>query len=111
MSTPVPPLKTELEARWIAAPLFRDEAKLSVHCVHDGVMKIQINDVDSRVLMIPLENVEYVDRVWLYLTFHMKSGSKHIIYVGTANESPNDLGAWIVREFAIFVSDQSKKRL
>lgn len=111
MATPVSPLKTELEARWIAAPLFSEEAKLSVQIVHNGVMSIQINDVDNRVLMIPLENVEYVDIVWLYLTFHMKSGSKHTIYVGTANESPNDLGAWIVREFAIFVCDQSKKRL
>jgi len=111
MSAAPVPFQTQLEERWIAPPLFSDDAKLSVQCVYSGVMNIQLNDMDNRVLIIPLENVEYVDRVWLYLTFHMKSGSKHTIYVGTANDSPNDLGAWIYRKFAIFMNAQSKKRL
>jgi hypothetical protein len=103
--------KETLETRWIDAPLFpdRDDAKQSQFIVHNGVMKIQINDVDKRALIIPLGNVEYIDRVWLYLTFHMKSGVNHTIYVGNIDDSsPNDLARWIMSQFAVFTMTSSK---
>ena len=57
--------------------------------VHEGVIRIQFNDVYKNVLMIPLENIEYIERVWFYLTFYMKSGRKHTIYVGTVKSCVN----------------------
>ena len=105
------PLIESLEDHWTEPPCFpeRDDAKLSKFVVYEGVMKIQFNDTDNRILIIPLENVEYIDRVWFYLTFHMKSGSHHTIYVGSTNDSStNDLAKWIISQFAIFTTEKSK---
>lgn len=47
-----------------------------------GTIRITYPDTDHTRLVIPLNQIEFIDMIALYLTFHMKSGNTHTIYVG-----------------------------
>ncbi len=87
---------------WTEPPTFDDTRKYESNKilvnVYKGMMEINNYDSDNRVQIIPLRNVEFIERIRFYLTFHMNSGTSHTIYVGesTSNDS---MGQKILTEF------------
>lgn len=81
-------LYEQLQNIWAEPPMFQDEHKYDPGNVpvqvHDGIMNIQYFDHGNRRLIINLANIEFIDKIKMYLTFHMKSGQKHTIYVGSS---------------------------
>lgn len=82
--------------------MFREDSKFNPEekavIVHNGVMKIRNYDSEDRFQIIPLWNVEFIERIWVHLTFHMKSGARHTIYVG--DYSPTSFDNDIMNEYA-----------
>jgi hypothetical protein len=100
------------EERWLTQPTFvSDDEDRGKFYVCDGVMVLQFRDADSRKLVIPLENVDFIDRFRRHLTFHMKSGTRHAMHIGVAwdesikpegRQTPILLSTWVASEFAKF---------
>lgn len=100
------------EERWLTQPTFvSDDEDRGKFYVCDGVMVLQFRDEDNRQLVIPLENVDFIDRFRRHLTFHMKGGTRHIMHIGAAcdeaikaegKQASILLSTWIFSEFARF---------
>lgn len=97
----------EIAARWTEPPTFDKTIPENVKpvTVVDGVMIIRNYDTDTRIQVIPLKNVEFIDRIWYYLTFHMKSGEKHTIYVGNPSKE-NNMDTLILENFSTYTRGQ-----
>lgn len=80
-----PNVEEELKRKWISPLTYDkhvDKKHISVAGEHN-VIWIKFFDDEARILVIPLKDVEFIDHIAPVLTFNMKSGTKHSIYVGS----------------------------
>ena len=88
---------------WVEPPMFDTKTEFDPNqkplVVYKGVMKIRNFDSEDRNQIIPMGNIEFITRIHFYLTFHMKSGATHTIYVG---DKSSTLDKQIMNEYVTF---------